>query len=46
MLIDLYISFFQVGLLSLGGGYAALPLIQNQIVDYDRRQHKRVEFHF
>jgi chromate transporter len=33
MLIDLYISFFQVGLLSFGGGYAALPLIQNQIVD-------------
>jgi len=33
MLFDLFISFFQVGLLSFGGGYAALPLIQNQIVD-------------
>jgi chromate transporter len=31
-LLDLYISFFQVGLFSFGGGYAALPLIQNQIV--------------
>ncbi|MGD1832446.1 MAG: chromate transporter [Sphaerochaetaceae bacterium] len=33
MLLDLFISFFQVGLLSFGGGYAALPLIQNQIVN-------------
>ena len=32
LLLDLYISFFQVGLFSFGGGYAALPLIQNQIV--------------
>ena len=32
VLLDLYISFFQVGLFSFGGGYAALPLIQNQIV--------------
>lgn len=31
--IQLFISFFQVGLFSIGGGYAALPLIQNQIVD-------------
>jgi len=30
--ITLFWSFFQVGLLSFGGGYAALPLIQNQIV--------------
>ncbi len=33
MLFDLFLSFLQVGLLSFGGGYAALPLIQNQIVD-------------
>ena len=31
--IQLFISFFQVGLFSIGGGYAALPLIQNQIVE-------------
>ena len=29
----LFFSFIQVGLFSVGGGYAALPLIQNQIVD-------------
>lgn len=31
--LELYWSFFQIGLLSIGGGYAAIPLIQNQIVD-------------
>lgn len=31
--IQLFISFLQVGLFSFGGGYAALPLIQEQIVD-------------
>lgn len=29
---QLFISFFQVGLFSIGGGYAALPLIRDQIV--------------
>ena len=29
---QLFISFFQVGLLSVGGGYAAMPLIQSQVV--------------
>lgn len=32
-LLMLFISFFQVGLFSVGGGYAAIPLIQNQVVD-------------
>ena len=31
--IQLFWSFFQIGLLSFGGGYAALPLIQEQIVE-------------
>jgi len=31
--LELFWSFFQVGLFSIGGGYAAMPLIQNQIVD-------------
>lgn len=31
--LKLFFSFFQVGLFSFGGGYAALPLIQNQVVD-------------
>ena len=30
---ELFWSFFQIGFLSFGGGYAALPLIQNQVVD-------------
>lgn len=29
----LFWSFFQIGLFSIGGGYAALPLIQNQVVN-------------
>ena len=33
LLLKLFFSFFQVGLFSVGGGYAAIPLIQAQIVD-------------
>lgn len=33
LLLTLFISFLQVGLFSVGGGYAAIPLIQEQIVD-------------
>ncbi len=33
ILLQLFISFFQVGLFSIGGGYAAMPLIQAQSVD-------------
>lgn len=32
MLINLYITFFKIGLFSFGGGYAALPLIQQEVV--------------
>lgn len=31
--IHLFWSFLQIGLFSFGGGYAAMPLIQNQVVD-------------
>lgn len=31
--LELFWSFFQVGLFSIGGGYAAMPLIQAQVVD-------------
>lgn len=31
--LQLFWSFFQIGLFSIGGGYAALPLIQHQVVD-------------
>lgn len=30
---QLFLSFVQVGLFSIGGGYAAMPLIQNQAVE-------------
>ena len=33
MLLNLFLSFFQIGLFSIGGGYAAMPLIQAQVVD-------------
>ena len=32
-LLSLFWSFAQVGLFSIGGGYAAMPLIQAQVVD-------------
>ena len=31
--LKLFLSFLQVGLFSIGGGYAAMPLIQYQVVD-------------
>ena len=31
--VELLWSFFQIGLFSIGGGYAAVPLIQHQAVD-------------
>jgi len=34
--LRLFWSFFQIGLFSFGGGYAAMPLIQNQIVDINK----------
>lgn len=30
--LQLFLSFFQIGAFSFGGGYAALPLIQDQVV--------------
>ncbi|WP_026508140.1 chromate transporter [Butyrivibrio sp. MC2013] len=32
-LISLFLSFLKVGLFSVGGGYAAIPLISDQVVD-------------
>ena len=36
MLIKLFLSFLKIGLFSFGGGYAALPLIQEQVVDINQ----------
>ena len=33
LLLKLFFAFIQVGMLSVGGGYAAIPLIQEQIVN-------------
>lgn len=34
--LKLFWAFFQIGLFSIGGGYAALPLMQHQIIDLHR----------
>jgi len=31
--LEIFWSFFQIGLFSIGGGYAALPLIENQVLE-------------
>ena len=31
--LQLFFSFLQVGMFSFGGGYAAMPLIQGQVVE-------------
>ena len=31
--LELFFSFLKIGMFSIGGGYAAIPLIQNQVVD-------------
>ncbi|NLK65187.1 MAG: chromate transporter [Tissierellia bacterium] len=31
--LEIFISFFQIGLFSFGGGYAALPLIEVQVLE-------------
>ena len=32
ILLELFAAFFQIALFSVGGGYAAMPLIRNQVV--------------
>lgn len=34
IIVKLFINFFQIGLFSIGGGYAIIPLIQEQVVNY------------
>ncbi len=43
LLWTLFISFMQVGLFSVGGGYAAIPLIQEQVV-YNHKLLTMAEF--
>ena len=32
-MLQLFWSFLQVGMFSIGGGYAAMPVIQSQVVE-------------
>ena len=32
-LLDLYLTFFRIGLFTFGGGYAMLPMLQRELVD-------------
>lgn len=34
MYFQLFLSFIKVGLFSIGGGYAAVPIIQSQVIDH------------
>ncbi|MDD2495786.1 MAG: chromate transporter [Tissierellia bacterium] len=34
--LQMFWSFFQIGLFSFGGGYAALPLIEHQVIDINK----------
>ncbi|MBQ7321380.1 MAG: chromate transporter [Clostridia bacterium] len=34
--LELFWSFFQIGLFSIGGGYAAMPLIRHQVAEVHR----------
>lgn len=34
LLVDLFVSFFKIGLFTFGGGYAMLPMLQREIVDH------------
>ena len=40
MLMRLFFTFFKIGLFSFGGGYAMLPLINQEVVDINRWQMK------
>lgn len=33
MLLELFLSFLQIGVMSIGGGYASLPLVREQVVE-------------
>ena len=37
--LELLFSFMQIGLFSIGGGYAAMPLIQSQVVELHPWRH-------
>ena len=32
-LLDIYIAFFKMGLVTFGGGYAMLPILEREVVE-------------
>ena len=34
LLLELFLSFFRIGLFTFGGGYAMLPMLQREVVDH------------
>ncbi len=40
-LLEIFVSFFKIGPLTFGGGYAMIPVIEREIVT--RRKGKRTE---
>lgn len=36
MLLKLFVTFFKIGLFTIGGGYAMIPLIERDVVDKNR----------
>src|SRR5699024_11010882 len=34
--LKLFLSFVQIGMFSIGGGYSAIPLIKNQVVELNK----------
>ncbi len=36
LLLEIYITFFKLGCFSFGGGYAAIPLIEREVIDEKR----------
>ena len=35
-LLDLYFTFFRIGAVTFGGGYAMLPILQREVVEKKR----------
>ena len=34
LLLQLFLDFFKIGLFSIGGGYAIIPAIRDQVVNF------------
>jgi chromate transporter len=41
ILLDLYVNFFQIGLFTIGGGYAMIPLIMDRVLSMGWVEHEQ-----